>query len=195
MKMAQYLVDKLVIPLVVRVLSSIISISIGSKIITGDWIEWFYLIPKRVWIIFGMIIFLWVIITVIHERNKQGMVLEDLWAVSVTPEYEWITIGKLDYAGVVWRVRTPAPASWEYFNPSTSSIKVETPPLCPKCETELEESRSFWRGYVWRCVGCGFQKRNRDSYYREAERAEKLARREWEKQEHERIPRVSREYP
>ncbi len=146
MKMAQYLVDKLVIPLVVGLLLPILT-GLGSKIITGD-LEWFYLIPKRFWIIFGMIIFLWVIITVIHKRNKQGMVLEDLWAVSVTPEYEWITIGKLDYAGVVWRVRTPAPASWEYFNPSTSRIKVETPPLCPKCETELEESRSFWRGYV-----------------------------------------------
>jgi len=96
MKMAQYLVDKLVIPLVVGLLLPILT-GLGSKIITGD-LEWFYLIPKRFWIIFGMIIFLWVIITVIHKRNKQGMVLEDLWAVSVTPEYEWITIGKLDYA-------------------------------------------------------------------------------------------------
>lgn len=38
MKIAQYLVDKLVIPLVVILLSPIL-IGIGSKIRTGDWIE------------------------------------------------------------------------------------------------------------------------------------------------------------
>jgi len=35
---------------------------------------------------------------------------------------------------------------------------VETPPRCPKCETELEETRSFWGGYIWKCVNCGFKK-------------------------------------
>jgi ribosomal protein L37AE/L43A len=59
-------------------------------------------------------------------------------------------------------------------------LDIDTPPRCPKCETEIEQTRSFWGGYVWKCVKCGFQKRNRESYYREGERAEKIARREFE---------------
>lgn len=186
MKIIQFLLDKIVAPLVVMVLTPII-IGTASKINTGNWMKWFGLIPKRAWIIFGLIIFLWIAIIVIRNRLKQLQKLNAgprIFVIS-TPVFGWITIGKLNYAGVVWRVRAPAPEPWKSFDPSSisqSSIEVETPPRCPKCETELEQSHSFWGGYAWRC---DFQKKNRDSYYREAERAEKVARREWEKQKGE----------
>jgi len=186
MKIVQFLLDKIVAPLLVVLLTPII-ISIASKINTGDWMEWFSLIPNTLWIVFGLVIFLWVIIIAIRSRVKQLQKLDAGPGVFVisTPAFGWITIGKLNYAGVVWRVRAPAPSPWESFNLSMispSNIEMETPPRCPKCETELEQSHSFWGGYIWRCVGCGFQKRSRDSYYKEGERAEKIARREWEKQ-------------
>jgi ribosomal protein L37AE/L43A len=189
MKIAQFLLDKIVAPLLVVLLTPII-IGIGSKIKTGDWIEWFGLIPNTLWIVFGLFILLWIIVIAIRRRVKQLQELDagpGIFVIS-TPAFGWITIGKLNYAGVVWRVRAPAPDPWEPFNPSKispSSIEVETPPRCPKCETEIEQSHSFWGGYIWRCVSCGFQKRNRDSYYKESERAEKIARREWEKQKHD----------
>jgi ribosomal protein L37AE/L43A len=189
MKIIQFLLDKIVAPLVVALLTPII-IGVASKINTGDWIKWFGLIPKTFWIIFGIVIVLWVIIIAIRNRVKQLQELDagpGVFVVSI-PTSEWVIIGKLNYAGVVWRVRAPALATRESFNSSRispSSIEVETPPRCPKCGTELEESRSFWGGYIWKCVGCGFQKRNRDSYYREKDRVEKIARREWEKQKHE----------
>jgi len=189
MKIIQFLLDKIVAPLIVTVLTPIIII-VASKINTGDWTKWFGFISKTTWIIFGLIVFLWIIIIIIRNRVKQLQKLNAgprIFIIS-TPAFGWITIGKLNYAGVVWRVRAPAPRPWETFDPSSisqSGVEVETPPRCPKCETELEQSHSFWGGYIWRCVRCGFQKRSRDSYYREAERAEKIARREWEKQKYE----------
>lgn len=190
MKIIQFLLDKIIAPLLVALLTPII-IGIASKINTGDWMEWFGLIPNTLWIVFGLVIFLWVIVIAIRNRVKRLQKLDADPGVFVisTPVFGWITIGKLNYAGVVWRIRTPAPDPWKSFNPSRispSSIEVETPPRCPKCETELEQSHSFWGGYIWRCIRCDFQqKRNRDSYYKEGERAEKIAGREWEKQKHD----------
>lgn len=189
MKIIQFLLDRIIAPLVVVLLTPII-IGIASKINTGDWIKWFGIIPKESWIIFGIVIFLWVIIIAKRNRIKKLQKLDAGPGVFVisTPAFGWVTIGKLNYAGVVWRVSIPAPAPGESFNPlkiTPSSIEVEIPPRCPKCETELEQSHSFWGGYIWRCVRCGFQKRNRDSYYREKDRVEKIARRDWERQLHE----------
>lgn len=188
MKIIQFFLDKIVAPMLVVLLTPII-IGIASKINTGDWMVWFGIIPKTAWIVFGLVIFLWIIIIAIRSRVKQSQKLDaDYGVIGIsTPAFGWIPIGKINYAGVVWHVRVPASSPWESFNPSRvppSSIEIEIPPRCLKCETELEQSHSFWGGYIWRCVGCGFQKRKRDSYYQEGERAEKIARREWEKQKY-----------
>jgi len=183
------LLDKIVAPLLVAVLTPI-TIGIVSKINSGDWMKLFGLIPNKLWIVFGLVIFLWIVIIVIRRRIKQlqkSNAGPRIFVIS-TPPFGWINIGKLNYAGVVWRIRASAPPPWESFNPlrvSPSSIEVETPPRCPECETELEESQRFWGGYIWKCVGCGFLKKNRDSYYKESKRAEKIARRKWEKQKYD----------
>ena len=186
MRIVQYLLDKIIAPLLVGLLTPIM-IGIVSKIKTGDWMKLFGIIPNTLWIVVGLVIFLWIVIIVILGRIKQLQELNAGPGIAIlsTPAYGWINIGKLNYAGVIWRVQVPAPAPMEAFNPlkiHPSSIEVETPPRCPKCETELEQYHSFWGGYIWRCVGCGFHKRNRDSFYKESERAEKIARREWERQ-------------
>jgi ribosomal protein L37AE/L43A len=196
MKMTQFLIDKIVCPLIDKIVCPLmvalltpIIIGIASKVSTGDWIKWFSLIPRAARIIFGLVIFLWVIVIAIRSRVKQLQNLDAGPAIFVisTPIFGLVTIGKLNYAGLVWVIRAPAPALWKSFTPSEispSSIEVETPPRCPKCGTEIEESHSFWGGYIWRCVRCDFKKRNRNNYYREEERAEKVARREWEEQKH-----------
>ena len=187
MKIIQFLLNNIVAPLVVLLMAPII-IGIASKINTGNWMEWFGLVPNAFWIFFGAVIFLWFIIINIRNRVKQLQNLDTGpgFVVISNPDFGWINIGNLDYAGVVWRIRAPAPRdSFKNVEISMTSIEVEIPPRCPKCETELEQLHSFWGGYIWRCVGCGFQKRKQDSYYQEQERAEKIARRYWEKQEHE----------
>jgi len=186
MRIGEFLIDKIIAPLVVASLTPI-TISIISKINTGDWAELFGLIPKIFWVIFSISILAWIAIIVIHKRVKRLQELDSGPGVFVIsqPIFGWVIIAKFNYVGLIWKVRAPATAPWESFDPSSissSSIEIETPPRCPKCETEIEQEHSFWGGYIWRCVRCGFKKRNRDSYYREQERAEKIARREWEKQ-------------
>ena len=180
MNIAQFLRDQIVAPLVVTVLASII-IGIASQISTGYWMTWFDLIPITAWKIFGIIIILWIIIA----RSKQLQKSNTGPRVIIGP-LKWTPIGKLPFAGVVWKLRASEFALMERtIRPNIDvEIDVEIPPRCPECETELEESHSFWGlWYNWSCVRCGFQKRNRHSYYQEQERAKKLARREWEELE------------
>jgi len=178
--------EKIVVPLLVTLLTPL-AISIGSKINTGNWLEWFSRIPTKAWVLGGVIIFLWFTLVAVRKRTKQIKQLNagPGLAIGGVPLYGFIELGELDYAQVIWRVRAPAPFPWEtYPKISPSSIDVETPPRCPRCKTELEELHSFWGGYIWRCVVCMFRKKSRDSYYREADRAEKVARSQWEKQNH-----------
>lgn len=60
--------------------------------------------------------------------------------------------------------------------------EVKVPHVCPRCETELEESVSLlarWGrgGYVWKCVGCGeFKKTDKNCFLRESEVVRKIIR-------------------
>lgn len=155
-------------------------ISVLSTIKTGNWLKWFYLIPNIIWLISGLIIFSWVVIILVHKRIKKlKRPSAVVFGIPSPPAFGWRDIGKINYAGVVWKIREPAPDPFgsliPYRRGSPLKIDVETPPRCPNCETELEELESFWGGYIWKCVRCGFRKRSRDSFYREAERVEKLA--------------------
>jgi ribosomal protein L37AE/L43A len=94
--------------------------------------------------------------------------------------FGWELLGTLKYLGVTWRITAPKDDPWGSF--SISRIEVETPPRCSRCGTEIEQSHSFWGGYIWKCVGCNFKKRNGDSYYDEGRRAGKIARNKFEKQ-------------
>ena len=87
-------------------------------------------------------------------------------------------VGGVDYKGVKWDIRAPAPSNYdtqsEYEKRLPDIIDVKTPPKCPNCGVELEEKKSRIYGYIWKCVGCGFSKRNKDSFYTESKRAERI---------------------
>jgi ribosomal protein L37AE/L43A len=67
---------------------------------------------------------------------------------------------QMEHAGVLWEVRAPVD-----FRGAVDALSAEAmvPPRCPKCKTEIEESPSRVRGYVWRCPECGFHNGSRDS--------------------------------
>jgi len=184
MKKIQFFLDKIIAPLIVAVLAPLLT-SVASKLNTGNWFIWFHLIPKIVWLVFGLLIAGWIIIILILKRVRQLQKSGISGFVITTPYSGWVTIAKLNYVGVLWRARAPAPDPRGIYPPTIlpSEIEIELPPRCPKCETEIEQSKSFWGGYMWKCFGCGFKKRNLVSYFQEAERAEKIVRRKWEKQE------------
>ncbi len=82
-------------------------------------------------------------------------------------------------------MRIPAPAPWDTLTKSkaqSSRVDIELPPHCPKCDTELEETETFFGNNLWKCIRCGFSCKNKLSFYREALRAEKLAQSSWEKE-------------
>ena len=82
------------------------------------------------------------------------------------------------YQGVTWDIVAPArhplemAADYARHLPTVGEAKI--PPKCPKCGVELEEKKGLVYGHIWRCVACDFKKRNRDSFYTEAVRAEKI---------------------
>ena len=183
MKIIKYLFNNIVSPLIVMILFSLI-LGVGSKLDTGDWIKWFVFIPKNIWIVIGIMFFLWIIIILRLKQIKKSKSGPSFYTIT-NPLYGWKNIGKLEYAGVLWRLRAPGPETFKNFDPSDvspSDIEAEIPPRCPKCETELEQSNNFFGGYIWKCVNCGFEKKNKYSYYKESDRVEKIARRDWEKQ-------------
>lgn len=167
MKPIQSLLDRLIYPLLLAILLPT-AMALGSKIATGDWLEWFGLFPKPLWIVLVLGIVAWIVTIVVRKRLKRLRESEagPIIGVLRTPLYGWITVPGPDYAGVKWKVRLASPgpfSSRKVSDISPSSIEVAIPPRCPSCETELEQSPSFWGGYVWTCVACGFKKRNRDS--------------------------------
>lgn len=85
------------------------------------------------------------------------------------------TVGVVEHAGVKWDIVAPKPSTFEiesdYVSRLPKMIDVSTPPKCPSCGVELEETKSRIYDYIWKCVGCGFSKRNKDSFYTESIRA------------------------
>ncbi|MBA7605771.1 hypothetical protein ES703_12906 [subsurface metagenome] len=182
MKAVNLLLDKIIVPILLAFLIPVVT-GIGSKASTGNWLEWFTSIPSQVWITLAIIIALWILVIAIRYRikhlRKEGH--SPISIISV-PYGDWRNVGKLKYADVIWIVRAPAPP-WYELDPkpiTPDDLDVDTPPRCPKCETEIEQTQSFWGGYIWKCVKCGFKKRNSESYYREEERVKKIARRDFE---------------
>jgi len=182
MKVINLLLDKIVVPVLLALLIPIVT-GIGSKASTGNWLEWFASVPSQVWITLAIIFAFWILVIVIRTRIKH-LHKESQSPISIIsiPYGGWRNVGKLKYADVIWIVRAPA-TPWYELDPkpiTSQDLDIDIPPRCPECETEIEQTQSFWGGYIWKCVKCGFQKRNRESYYREEERAKKIARRDFE---------------
>lgn len=105
--------------------------------------------------------------------------------IRVAAFYRELTdINEIEYNGVKWTIRAPPPIQFEiepeYLRRIVNSIDVKVPPKCPKCGLELEQSKNWLFGYTWKCIDCGFTKKNKDSYYVESERAQKICKRDLE---------------
>jgi len=180
MKIKESLLNNLALPLILAILIPMAS-ALGSLLATGEWITWINFIPWFVWIIFLIIIVIWTIGILVNKRLKR--IRNNRPSIAAVPRvYERYEIGEVSHAGVIWKVYVNYTDPFDSFE--TTSIKnfdTDSIPRCPECKTELEEQKSFWRGYVWSCPRCGFKKKNKDSRLIESERAAKIARRDIEK--------------
>ncbi len=100
-------------------------------------------------------------------------------AAGWAPLYGWRRFEK-DYAGVVWRLRLPIRTALQ--NPDPDHLRVDVPPRCPRCKTELEERPHLLGGYTWSCadVECRFRLRSRAPILAVADQVGKVARRDLE---------------
>lgn len=136
-------------------------------------------VPMWAWVVSAVFIILlgtsWLIVRrgkFINALNKKHLPL-----IAFIPS-GWEDLGVEEWSDVLWRVRIPAKLPSRNFMDTSPAINldkidVQTPPLCKECETELEELNSFWGKYIWNCVGCGFNKKSKLSFFEAADNAKK----------------------
>jgi len=168
-------------PLIVIFLTPTV-LAARSKLQTGNWLAWTERLSLSTVGWFVGTIALWFM--AVGVRRRLRCMSEGSVGISSAraPLGGWVEVGAVSYAGVKWRLRAPrgVPYSVRPASVEAAELEADLPPRCPRCETEVEENPRFWGGYSWSCIRCGFRKHNRDSYYLEASRAERLARRGWE---------------
>jgi ribosomal protein L37AE/L43A len=128
-----------------------------------------FIIP---WYGYGLV-FVILVIVVITQKEKIRQIRS---APPAPPALQ--KVDAIAYQGVTWDILAPArhplekPADYARRLPTVGGARI--PPKCPKCGVELEEKEGLLYGHIWKCVACGFKKRNRDSFSTEAGRAEKI---------------------
>jgi hypothetical protein len=89
---------------------------------------------------------------------------------------------RTQFMGAVWHWRVPVidPGHDPIEDPRNHDFRrLEMDgdcPRCPRCESELDEQRSFWGGYDWRCLVCLHRLRRQPSFAAAEAQAEKHAR-------------------
>lgn len=179
------LLDNLIFPLIGTLLTPTV-LGLGSWLYNGDLTTWFKAMPLKGWVSIGLLLAFWFGVVLVRTRLKSLEARKGPVGVSLAPpRWGWERCGEISYAGVKWHTRAPAPPPNKLFKKGTtdaSDFNIKLPPHCPSCGTELEERRSFWGGYIWSCIKCGFNTRNKWGFYKEADRALKIAKQKGEHQ-------------
>lgn len=175
--------DKVLWPLVLLALTPAFTL-LGSKIASDDWLKWLRSMPSwAFWLFFG-VIFAWLVIGIIVRRVRHLRARNEpsFPGIIGIPSWGYVTLAKLGHLGVSWNIIVPALPPWETVSLKSvrgAIVDVETPPHCPKCDTELEEAETFFGSYRWSCVRCGFMIKHSSSFYSESTRVQKIARSKW----------------
>lgn len=159
------IINKLILPTAAIVIANIIILIIG-KFGYNDWIKFYDIIPKWIFLISLFILIGWILFSFFKQRKKLNRKESYSSFLISGPIYGYRVIGHLIYAGVKWKVRHPNDGP---FNRLVEGIKIDnldvnTTPYCPKCiEMELIEERNIIGKYVWRCLKCGLKRKNKKS--------------------------------
>lgn len=172
------LLAKLLLPFIVA-LAPVAGII--SYLQSGEWS-----IPAWAWMLSGILLVIvglsWLIILRIKSISKKNKKSPPMFLFK--PPGGWEYLGYEDDIGVYWRVRRPAKSFYsrglteDSIESILNKIDVQTPPLCKKCETELEEKNDFWGTplwgkYIWKCVSCGFKIRSKLRFFEAVEDVKK----------------------
>jgi ribosomal protein L37AE/L43A len=180
MKLLQLLDN--VLSIVESIVGTVLALLTYSFVTTGDVFQIFQEIPTCAWYICIAIIIIWLIIIIINNRRKNAKrQYHGVPFVGFAMSYndEWIDIEDINYKDVIWKVKMLKRGRSTGLH--DNDINVDIPPRCQKCGTKLEQSRTYFDKFIWKCVSCGFSKKNDDSWYVERDRVEKITQREVEK--------------
>ncbi|BDG82330.1 hypothetical protein BSF_40590 [Bacillus subtilis] len=165
------LLNKFVISIVFNIASPIVFAFI-SKFSTGDWFKLLH--NPLIDCIFGLLL-VWFVASFVYKilllRKNNRASNSDMF------RFGGETIGPLSYKEVIWRIKGDRDHKGFVIQ---RSLYADTPAMCPKCRTELEEYKKILGSYKWKCIDCGFEKINKNNFYFEAGRAGKIARRDAE---------------
>jgi ribosomal protein L37AE/L43A len=136
-----------------------------SKIKTGGWFTYFKIYKVEFIVVVGLILLIWFALLVVYKLSKQIAERNHYSGMHVqTPEYGWKYLQNENYKKVIWRPRIPL--FWgpdiqpqEITKINFDELEIEVPPRCPKCETELDETKTIWGWFRWKCPECGFTTR------------------------------------
>jgi hypothetical protein len=135
-----------------------------------------FLIP---WYLY-VLLFVALLVVVITQKDK----IKQIGSTASPAPPVLQKVEAIAYQGVTWDIVAPVQPMLEKTADYTRRLptigEARSPPKCPKCGVELEQKEGWIYGYIWRCVACGFSKRNRDSFLIEAGRAEKIWRKKAE---------------
>lgn len=137
----------------------------------GEWHipVWAWTLSAFLLIILGLS---WLVIVRIKSINKKNKKQPPMFFFK--PPGGWEDLGYEDDLDVYWRVRRPKNLysrgfAEESIETALNKIDVQAPPLCKKCETELEEKNAFLGKYTWKCINCGYQKRSKLQFFEAVE--------------------------
>ena len=159
-------------------------ISSASWLLTGRWTAWFGIF-RWGWVLVavGAALLLWVLVKFLFPSRGGSSVPRALGRHMPFPYGVPVAQFSGSFDGVVWAYRGvilgPPPNHGDPqpdIEPST--LEVDLPPRCPICGTDIEEGR-FSRLYRWKCVGCGWRKLKRRSYYDLADTAQRFFQGRW----------------
>jgi hypothetical protein len=157
---------------------------IGSKVQSGNWLTWLKAMLAGLSTTSLMLIgsgLVAVFIAILVFRRISRLKERNLSLASTFPGWGYTRVGQILHSKVIWRVMVPSDEMTDAFR-----VTVGMPPYCPKCDTELEETGTFFGRYRWTCVRCGFSCKNARRFVYESDRAERLAQSYWEKEGHRR---------
>ncbi len=190
-KVSKILLDSILGPLIVGISGTLIA-GVVSWIKAGSLANWLEQTHGWMWVLFIFIFIGCFIIALIRKRIRGIRECESrrgLYPSVISSPWGYREVEEIRHAEVIWKILAPNPSiiqsaiSYEKALSSTApeSIEIDVPPRCPHCKTKLEEKQRIIGGYRWICVGCGFSKNNKESFYKEADRAKRLAEAKLEK--------------
>lgn len=172
--------EKIFYPVLSIIIATLI-IAIVGQIIKDDWTTYYNYLPKWVWIL-GIIAFILVNFLTPLKFTKKNKKNNSVFVAVNNPIFGYQKHSKLRYKNVDWYARFPKRNSWDVdasrIDPEI--IEIEEFPYCPNCDNiELDEKKSRFGKYKWKCIGCGFVAKNKLSAKDESKNALKLVKNEY----------------